>query len=147
MGRARRHWKGLVAGAVVLAVALAIGVPWIYIHLVEGSQPKALSLSDVPSAYAGAASRTTDAAFVGTWKVASGSTAGYRVHETLAGQSATAVGRTSAVTGSFTIQKTELTTASFTVQMATVTSDRAQRDQQFTGGSWTRRSTRREPSS
>jgi polyisoprenoid-binding protein YceI len=55
------------------------------------------------------------------------------VHETLAGQSATAVGRTTAASGSLTIKGTELTAASITVPMAKVTSDKTQRDQQFAG--------------
>ena len=96
-----RHWKGLLAGAVALVVVLAVGVPWVYIHLVEGSAPAPLGLSSVPaSATAAAATATatsttgtvTGSRRAGTWTVSSGSQAGYRVHEVLAGQSTTAVG-------------------------------------------------------
>jgi polyisoprenoid-binding protein YceI len=133
--RARLHWKGLLAAGVLLLVALAVGGPYLYIHVIEGNQPAALSLRDVPattapSAAAGAPS--TESAN-GTWTVSSGSQAGYRVHETLAGQSTTAVGRTSAVTGSLTIAHKSVTAASFTVQLGSVTSDRSQRDEQFRG--------------
>ncbi|HJP74074.1 MAG TPA: YceI family protein [Pseudonocardiaceae bacterium] len=65
----------------------------------------------------------------------SGSQAGYRVHETLAGQSTTAVGRTSNVTGTATISGSQLTTAVFTVDMATVASDKSQRDERFRSSS------------
>jgi polyisoprenoid-binding protein YceI len=133
--RARQHWKGLLVAGVVLLVALAVGGPYLYIHVIEGNQPSALSLNDVPSGTSSSAGATgtTPATINGTWTVSTGSQAGYRVHETLAGQSTTAVGRTSAVTGSLTIARTTVTAASFTVQMGSVTSDRSQRDDQFHG--------------
>jgi polyisoprenoid-binding protein YceI len=65
--------------------------------------------------------------------VASGSVVGYRVKEVLAGQSQTAVGRTSSVTGHLTIKATTATAAIFTVPMATIKSDESQRDVQFDG--------------
>ena len=66
-GRIRRHWKGLLAGAVVLAAVLIIGVPWVYIHLIEGEQPAPLSLSDVAEAgTTGTSSRTTPPAGTGS---------------------------------------------------------------------------------
>ena len=143
----------MLAGGVVLVVALVVVVPWAYIHLVEGDQPAALSVDDVPAqsapvsatGEASAASTSTSSSaaadgqptastgLAGTWTVGTGSQAGYRVKETLAGQSTTAVGRTSAVSGSLTIKASAITAASFTVQMAQVTSDRSQRDGQFTG--------------
>ena len=140
MTRARRHWKGAVSGGVVMLVLLVVGIPYLYIHVVEGKQPAPLALSDVPSL----TGSTPDLSGSGTpsgkpgsidgvWRVTEGSQAGYRVDETLAGQSTTAVGRTSAVTGSVTISGRFITAASFTVQMASVTSDRNQRDQQFSG--------------
>lgn len=132
MRKLRRHWKAALAGAVVTLAVLLVGVPYVYIHVIEGTPPKALSLGEVPSPAAGTAP-TGSARVAGTWVVGAGSTAGYRVHETLAGQSTTAVGRTSAVTGSLTITGTAVTAASFTVQMAKVTSDRSERDGQFAG--------------
>jgi hypothetical protein len=82
VGKIRRHWKALIVSAAVLAAALVIGGPWIYIHLVEGKQPKALSLSDVPTvsstsgSAAGGRSTTGVSTVPGTWTVTSGSTAG-----------------------------------------------------------------------
>jgi polyisoprenoid-binding protein YceI len=139
MGWIRRHWILVLVGGIVAVVAAVVAVPFIYIHVIEGKQPAALTLADTPGASAsvraGAAARATAAAGStdGTWKVGTGSAAGYRVHETLAGQSTTAVGRTASVTGSLTISGTSVTTATFTVQMATVKSDRDQRDGQFAG--------------
>lgn len=140
MRRLRAHWKGLLAGTVVVIAVLAVGIPYVYIHLVEGSQPAPLALSDVPSGSTtnATSSGSTNSGGVsgdvtGTWSVSTGSEAGYRVHETLAGQSTTAVGRTSKVTGSLTLQASTVTAASFTVQVADITSDRSQRDAQFSG--------------
>jgi polyisoprenoid-binding protein YceI len=49
------------------------------------------------------------------------------------GQSADAVGRTSAVTGTMTVAGTTVTKASFSVDMTKVSSDKSQRDSQFQG--------------
>jgi polyisoprenoid-binding protein YceI len=86
-------------------------------------------------------SASTDAspatAGAGTWTVASGSQAGYRVREQLASLPAPsdAVGRTTAITGSFTLTQAasgySVTAASFTVDVSKLTSDRAQRDQRI----------------
>jgi polyisoprenoid-binding protein YceI len=124
----------VVAGVLVL-VALAVGGPFLYINVIEGKQPAALNLGDVPASSQPTAGGTaaTPGTVDGTWTVSTGSQAGYRVHETLAGQSTTAVGRTSAVTGSLTIAGASVTAATFTVQMGSVTSDRSQRDEQFQG--------------
>ena len=175
-GRIRRHWKGLLASAVIAVVVLVVGVPYVYIHFIEGEPPAPLSLNDVaassttdgsgpaagvasnlepsdavgttgdasagrPSASAAADPSTTASSttgptkdgLAGTWTVGSGSQAGYRVHETLAGQSTTAVGRTDSVSGSLTIEGTRITAAQITVQVADIASDNGQRDRQFVG--------------
>ncbi|HWC81468.1 MAG TPA: YceI family protein [Pseudonocardiaceae bacterium] len=129
----RTHWKAWTVGAVVAIVVLVVGVPFVYIHVFNGDQPAALSLAG------GSESTGTNTAATGptngTWKVADDgtTTTGYRVHEILAGQSTTAVGRTSAVTGSFAINGSDVTAASFTVDMTKVKSDKSQRDGQFQG--------------
>jgi polyisoprenoid-binding protein YceI len=69
----------------------------------------------------------------GTWTVGAGSQVGYRVGETLFGQRNTAVGRTSAVTGTMTIAGSTVRAGSFSADLTTVTSDRSQRDNQFQG--------------
>jgi polyisoprenoid-binding protein YceI len=55
------------------------------------------------------------------------------VKEVLFGQSATAVGRTTQVTGSFTVAGTTVTTGGFRVDLASVSSDESRRDGQFAG--------------
>jgi len=134
----KKSVKWIIA-AVVAAVVLFVGGPFVYIHFIEADPPAKLSLNSAttPSTTAGAAGSTTpsaaSASIAGTWKVGSGSTAGYRVKEVLFGQSTTAVGRTSDVTGSMTIGGTTVNTASFSVDMTTVTSDQNGRNGQFQG--------------
>jgi len=113
-------------GAALLAVlALAVAVPYAYIHLVEGDAPPALSA--VPAADVEPATGTVD----GRWTVAAGSQAGYRVAEVLGGQDTTAVGRTEAVAGGLTVEGGAVTAGSFTVDLTRVTSDQSRRDDQF----------------
>ena len=120
-------------------VVLAVGGPFVYIHFIEGKAPAPLSLSTPttvapPAAATGASGSSTVASTVlGKWDVSSGSIAGYRIKETLFGQSNTAVGRTSTITGSITVSGTEITTGRFSVDMTTVKSDQSLRDEQFQG--------------
>jgi polyisoprenoid-binding protein YceI len=135
-----RHWLRWLITAIVIVVVLAVAGPFVYIHFFNGSTPTALSLtpSGSASASAGSSASSTPAAttaasgsVAGTWNAGSGSVVGYRVNEVLVGQSTTAVGRTTSVTGHLAIAGTTATAASFTVQMATVHSDKSERDGQF----------------
>jgi polyisoprenoid-binding protein YceI len=136
--RPRRVIRWLFGGIVVLVI-LVVGGTWLYIHVIEGPAPAPLSLrsgsTTSPSAAAGAAAAGTASAgaVTGDWRVAAGSIVGYRVNEVLAGQNNVAVGRTSDITGSMTIDGSSVTAASFTVQMATIHSDESERDVQFDG--------------
>ncbi|MEY9834858.1 YceI family protein [Streptacidiphilus sp. EB103A] len=132
--RTPRHWKRLLIAGIAAIVVLAVGIPFAYIHFFSGSSPAALAL---PAATSKASTGTTSAgassSVAGTYTVGSGSQAGYRVSEVLLGQSTTAVGRTSTVTGSLTISGSTLTATSVKVDLRTVTSDKTQRDAQFNG--------------
>jgi polyisoprenoid-binding protein YceI len=133
-GSSRPKWvKWVVIGAVVLIV-LVVGIPFAYIHFGSSDAPAPLALTagSAVTTTAGAGSGASGSSGVdGTYKVASGSTAGYRIQETLAGQSTEAVGRTTAVTGSATIASKSLTNGTFTVDLTKVSSDKSQRDGQF----------------
>lgn len=137
-----RNWKRWLIGAGAALVAAVVGGPFVYIHFIEGKAPAPLGLTtQTTTALAvGASSPTTTgatsatpAAVDGTWKIAAGSVAGYRIKETLFGQSNTAVGRTGGITGSITIAGTTVRTAEFSVDVTTMTSDQHQRDGQFQG--------------
>jgi len=131
-----RHWRRWLAiGVAATAVAL-VGGPYVFIHFIAGPAPSPLALS-TPSSASGAG-QTNDSgqaagAAGGTWTVGSDSIVGYRVAEVLFGQSHTAVGRTSSISGSITIDGATVTGGGFTVDMATVTSDESRRDAQFKG--------------
>jgi len=132
------RWLRWLLAAVAAVVVLAVGGTFVYIHFIEGPAPAPLSLGSAtasPSATAARASQaaTTVAPLAGTWPVAAGSQAGYRVKEVLLGQNNTAVGRTSHVTGGLVIKGSTVTSASFRVPMATIHSDQSQRDAQFDG--------------
>jgi polyisoprenoid-binding protein YceI len=107
--------KPVVIGAAVLGVAVLLGVGGAYAYFFSGlrSTPKPLALSSgtgsagataSPGPTASAAA-TAGAGLAGTWRVGTGSLAGYRVREQFAGQTAAhdAVARTSTVSGSLTV--------------------------------------------
>ena len=91
------------------------------------------SSADPPGASAAPAA-SSDGDVAGTWTVGANSVAGYRVRERLASLSAEsdAVGRTSDVTGSITVESdgttTTLTGGTLTVDTTTITSDEDRRD-------------------
>jgi polyisoprenoid-binding protein YceI len=128
-----RHWLRWLLVAVAGLVVLAAAGPFVYIHFFN-STPAALSLSPGSTPASTAAANTAASGPVaGAWTVGSGSIVGYRVNEVLLGQNATAVGRTTSVTGHLTIAGSTVTAAAFSVPMATVHSDKSQRDAQFDG--------------
>src|SRR3954454_21524566 len=155
----RRKWPWFLAGAALLVIIGVIAVPYVYIHFIQGDPPPTLTFENIDANAAptttvvpGSAATTAPASapastaapaaaggssssdsIDGTWNVASGSQAGYRVKEVLFGQNTDAVGRTSDVTGSLTISGTSVTDGAFTVDLTTVKSDESQRDSQFQG--------------
>src|SRR6478609_8790943 len=118
----RKNWWKWALGAVVALAVLIVGGSWLYIKVIEGDPAKPLSFEDLnststTSAAAGTtavsssgsdgSTATTTATTVaggtqtgidGTWKAVDSSQVGYRVKETLFGQSTEAVGRTNSVT-------------------------------------------------
>jgi polyisoprenoid-binding protein YceI len=131
------RWLRWTIAAVAAVAVLAVGGTFVYIHFIEGPAPAPLSLKvtkgHLATSPAQSGQTTGTASLAGTWRVSSGSQAGYRVKEVLLGQNNIAVGRTSHVNGDLTIKGSTVTAAAFTVQMATVHSDQSQRDVQFDG--------------
>jgi polyisoprenoid-binding protein YceI len=131
-----RRWKLVIAVIVVAAIAV-VGGPFVYINFVREpaadsfvSEATTTSIDDTTAAPSAVpASLLSDA--TGTWNVVAESQVGYRVNEVLFGQRVTAVGRTSAVTGTVTIADLTVTDAKFTADMTTVKSDDPRRDAQF----------------
>jgi polyisoprenoid-binding protein YceI len=131
-----RRARWILITLVALVLAPVVGT-FVYLNVIRSDPPERLSLDDVtttttPSSTEG----TTDpgsAGIEGAWTVADGSVVGYRVEETLFGQSAEGVGRSEGVTGSLTIDGTTVTEADFEVDMTTFESDESRRDGQFEG--------------
>jgi polyisoprenoid-binding protein YceI len=122
--------------AVIVAALAFVGGPWIYINVFRDDAPAPLADTTTPvdSGVDTSVADTIPALpsdVSGTWTVTAESVAGYRVEEILFGQNVTAVGRTNAVTGSFTFEGESLTSAAFDVDMATIESDDSRRDRQF----------------
>ena len=121
--------KWVVVALAVTAVVL-IGGPYLFFNIFEGSTPGRLHLPRVAGAPSGP---VAPSAASGVWEVGPGSIAGYRVNEVLFGQTHTAVGRTSEVTGGMEISGTEVVAAEFTADLSSVKSDQGSRDVQFRG--------------
>jgi len=118
-----RNERGLVRwliNLIILGVIVVVAAPFIYFKFIQGDAPKPLSLDTTPTV--STVPGRTRLPLVGTWKVTTGSTAGYRAKEKLFTQSNTAVGRTDKVTGSITIAAAKVTAATFTVDMTSVAS-------------------------
>jgi polyisoprenoid-binding protein YceI len=139
MNRGVPRWAKLAIAAFIVVVVGAVGGPYVYIHFIEGRAPAPLSVNTSTSPAAAtspgttSSSETSSSSLDGTWNVGSGSVVGYRVHETLLGQSNTATGRTSSVTGSLTVSGDTVTAGSFSADLTSVASDKSQRDHQFQG--------------
>ncbi|HEX2701337.1 MAG TPA: YceI family protein [Acidimicrobiales bacterium] len=141
----RKSWMKLAIAVPAVLVVLVTAGTWVYLNLIKDDPPDRLTLhggtsTDPSAGTTAAAGDGTDTAadgsdaesgIDGTWKVVSGSRAGYRVKEILFGQSAEAVGRTDDVTGTIAIEGSTVTRGSFTVDMTTVASDESRRDNQF----------------
>lgn len=129
----------LVLGLVVLVVVAgaAYGVWYLFFR---PAGPAPVNLGALPGSPASSPASSSDAALDGTWNVdasigsdASGSFVGYRVQETLASIGAnTAVGRTSTVSGSFTLEGTTITAATISADLTALHSDSEARDKQLT---------------
>jgi polyisoprenoid-binding protein YceI len=135
----RRRGPAVIAAMVLLPVAALVAV---YLLFFTPDSPDKLTLDDVPLTTVAGAPATTVAGsssgsgstLEGTWSVASGSQAGYRVREKLAALPATsdAVGRTESVTGTFTVKTAgdKLVADGVTVEVdvSTLKSDETRRD-------------------
>ena len=134
MNNRRTLIAAVVAGALILGAA---GVGVLYFVVFAGSSPQKLALSSATPSASGSTTSTSATPGAGTWTIGSGSLAGYRVREQLASFAAPsdAVGRTSSITGTFTLTQSttgySVTAASFSVDVTKLTSDQSRRDQRI----------------
>ena len=109
--RRRRWWRWLLAG-VVLLVVIVVGGAAIYVK----SQPSAAPLT-LPSAAARPPAGSVD----GTWDVAAGSVAGFRIRESALGFGNDVTGLTTAVTGTAVIAGGRVVSAVFRIGLTAIT--------------------------
>ena len=117
----RRHWWRWILGGVLALVVLAVAATGAVVTLTPGPAPLALPKD------AAAPSGPLD----GTWRVAAGSVAGFRVRETIIGFSNDVTGRTGDVTGTVTVAGAEVSSATFRVSLAAITVDGKTRQPQL----------------
>jgi polyisoprenoid-binding protein YceI len=122
----------IVAGALVLGATAAIAGPIVYRDLVVGEADAAPSVTAAATPAASEGSTAIDASdLTGSWIVADGSFAGYRVDEVLNGTDVTVTGRTDDVSGTLEVDGLTLTAAEFTVDVESIATDSGNRDDYF----------------
>lgn len=134
-----------IALALVAVAALVVGGYMAYDQVLRGDDVAALALpNETPasadpsppaaSPEASSSAPATETGVAGEWQVGTDSVAGYRVREQLANLPAEsdAIGRTSEVTGSITVEAAgdgaRLTAGTLNVDTTTITSDESRRD-------------------
>ncbi|WP_022894637.1 YceI family protein [Agromyces subbeticus] len=121
----------IVAGAIVLGATAAIAGPIFYRDVIVGEAEAAPSVTAAPTATSGTDAEAAASDLSGSWNVATGSYAGYRLDEVLNGTDVTVVGRTEEVAGSLTVEGDTLTAGEITVDMASIATDSGNRDAYF----------------
>jgi polyisoprenoid-binding protein YceI len=123
-----------IAGALVVVVggaAVAFG-PSLYADYANDAADAAPTIAVTTPAPGGSSQSTVNPDDLsGSWSVADGSFAGYRVDEVLQGKDVTVTGRTGDVTGELTVQNLSLTDATITVDVASIATDEGARDAYF----------------
>lgn len=125
----------IISGVCVLVLggAAAIAGPVIYRDFISAPAAQAPTVGNDAAGQESAPVALDPAALAGSWVVADGSEAGYRVNEVLNGTAVTVTGRTSDVSGTFTIGASGLTleAAELTVDVASIATDSGNRDSYF----------------
>lgn len=106
----RRHWRRWVATGGLLLVVLLVAAVATYVG--TSAEPRLALPAAAPTSPVGP--------LAGTWTVASGSTAGFRVRQTVLGMDGDVVGRTDSVTGSAVLTDDGATSARFHVDLTRI---------------------------
>ena len=119
----RRRWRRWVlSGMVALVVLIVLAV--LAVLKLQPSPPPPLGL---PTGAAAAPAGPLD----GTWHVATGSVAGFRVRESVLGIGNDVTGRTSDVTGTALVTTGQVASATFRVDLSTIAVNGKERQPQF----------------
>ena len=127
----------MIIGAAVAVVAIGSAIWW---WATRSDTPAAVTLADATASVSTTGAGETPTSFDGRWTIddetgtfdyqsATGTFAGFRIDEELAGIGATqAVGRTGEVAGSIEISGTTLEAATFEIDLRAITTDDRRRD-------------------
>ncbi len=137
-----RHLKKFVVVLMALAL-IVIAASFIYAKVINEADDE-FDASDIKDRLTTTTAGTTAATNAtgsdgtvdgvdGAWLIANDSEVGYRVDESINGFDTTANGRTTEITGEFTIEGALVTAGDFTVDMTTFSSDEGKRDSAFNG--------------
>lgn len=118
---ARRHWWRWILGGMAALAVLAVAATGLVVTLTPGPAPLALPKD------AAAPSGPLD----GTWRVAAGSVAGFRVRETVIGFSNDVTGRTGDINGTVMVTGAEVSRATFQVSLAAISVNGKERQPQL----------------
>ena len=133
-GRIRGMSRGArwILVAVVAALVIVLAGPYLVARLSAGNAPPPLGLQ-TPGESSPPPESPDPGPFDpdGSWVVAAGSQAGYRVAEVLSGEKGTVVGRTESVGGELVVTDDELERAEVTVGTESIASDSVVRDDAF----------------
>jgi polyisoprenoid-binding protein YceI len=105
-------WRRWLVGVVVVLVALVAATARVYIG----------TLSEPPLALPTTAASTPVGPLEGSWSVAHGSVAGFRIEQTVMFMTGDVVGRTSDISGTLIVSGGAITSARFDIDLTTVTS-------------------------
>jgi polyisoprenoid-binding protein YceI len=114
----------IAGGALVVLALIGFGAAYAYFFSGLRSAPPPLALATPTPGASATAAPTAAASLDGTWTVASGSQAEYRVSEVFAGTTSShqAVARTSGVSGGVTVTGLEASNLNFTAQLTQLAS-------------------------
>lgn len=119
----------VILGAVLVLVLLVVLVgPRVYAWWGDRSTPPELTVVPTSTTAPASAAAAGPLEHDGTWTLAEGTTAGYRVEEVLRGEDVTVVGRTESVTGTVTVADGSITAIDATVDVASITTGVGPRD-------------------
>ncbi|MBO3752698.1 YceI family protein [Streptosporangiaceae bacterium NEAU-GS5] len=119
--RRKRHWLRWILAGVLVVVVLA----WAAVAAALKLQPTPAPLA-LPASVAAPAGPLD-----GTWRISSGSVAGFRVQQTVLAMSSDVVGRTGDVTGTVVIAGGQVTNADLRIGLLTLTSGKGKAAPQF----------------
>ncbi len=123
--RRRRHWVRRILVSLGVVIVLLVAAVVLYVKFAPVPAP--LGLPSTPAA-------APAGPLEGTWQVAGGSTAGYRIQQTVLFASNDVVQRTGHVTGELTVAGERVTAASVRIDLTTIASDNGTKTPQLAIG-------------